>query len=59
MMCGSSAVNAFAVGTGNSVTTPAGVMRAIALPGNSVNHMLPSLPAAMYRGLFVETGIEN
>ena len=47
-----------AVGTANSVTTPAGVMRATAPPGLSVNHMLPSEPCAIHWGLFVETGIE-
>ena len=35
------------VGIGNSVTVPAGVIRPILLPSNSVNHMFPSGPAAM------------
>src|ERR1700676_5515766 len=50
---------AFAVGTVNSVTTPAGVIRATLPPGFSVNHMLPSLPAAIHCGLLAATGIEN
>ena len=32
---------------GNSVTTPAGVIRPIRFPRRSVNHRLPSGPAAM------------
>ena len=34
----------------NSVTTPAGVIRAIRLPRYSVNHRLPSGPAVMPKG---------
>src|ERR1035437_6095200 len=44
---------------GHSVTTPAGVIFATVLPGFSVNHMLPSLPAAIHCGRLAATGIEN
>ena len=36
-----------AVGTGNSVTAPAGVIRPIALPDSSANHRAPSGPTVM------------
>jgi len=44
--------------SGNSVMTPAGVIRPILLPPNSVNHRLPSCPAVMPAGklLGVTTG---
>src|SRR5215469_541506 len=38
------------VGTGNSVSTPSGVMRPIRFPGISVNHRFPSGPAVITRG---------
>src|SRR5262249_59313589 len=50
--------------TGNSVTTPAGVIRPMFLAKLSVNHKLPSGPAAMPKGLeigglLVEGGSKN
>src|SRR5258705_11751502 len=38
-------------GKANSVMIPTGVMRPIALPLYSVNHILPSGPAAIHSGL--------
>ena len=46
------------VGTGNSVTTPADVIRATRW-GNSVNHMLPSAPAVIHCGVCVGVRIVN
>src|SRR6478736_1723362 len=48
-----------AVGTPNSVMTPAGVMRPIALAVCSVNQRLPSGPATMYCGLAPPVGMAN
>jgi hypothetical protein len=39
-----------ALGSGNSVMTPPGVIRPIRLPARSVNHRLPSGPAAIQKG---------
>ena len=39
-----------AFGSGNSVTAPAVVTRAMRFPSNSVNHMFPSGPAAIRYG---------
>jgi hypothetical protein len=50
---------ALVVGMVNSVTTPVRVMRATTPPGFSVNHMLPSDPAAIHCGRLVDVGIEN
>src|SRR3954470_13869047 len=46
-----------AVGMGNSVTKPAGVIRPILLPENSVNHRLPSGPARILTGALLGVGI--
>src|SRR6266581_341096 len=43
----------------NSVTTPAGVMRPMLFPLNSVNQRLPSGPAVMPKGLLSPVGMEN
>ena len=48
-----------AVGIGNSVTTPAVVMRPILLVSLSVNQSAPSGPAAMPKGLLAAVGIGN
>ena len=48
-----------AVGIGNSVTTPAVVIRPILLPSASVNQRLPSGPAAMPDGRLLAVGIGN
>src|SRR6266568_5230733 len=45
--------------TGNSVITPAVVIRAILLALNSVNHSAPSGPTAIRRGSLFAVGIEN
>src|ERR1051325_6376861 len=49
----------FGRGSGNSVITPAGVMRPILLVLNSENQMLPSGPAASARGPLAGVGIAN
>ena len=48
-----------AVGIGNSVMTPAVVIRPILLPLLSVNQRLPSGPAVMPRGTASGVGIGN
>src|SRR5207244_6484266 len=45
-----------AVGTANSVTTPAVVIRPILLPACSVNHRLPSGPAVIPVGVLPAVG---
>ena len=47
------------LGSGNSVTTPAVVMRPILLPLSSANHRFPSGPVAMPPGRLVATGRPN
>src|SRR4026207_672186 len=47
---------AFGLGSGNSVMTPAGVIRPILLALNSENQMLPSGPAARARGPLAAVG---
>jgi hypothetical protein len=47
------------VGIGNSVTTPAGVIRPIALPLFSVNQTLPSGPAVRKLGSLAVVGTGN
>ena len=48
-----------AVGNGNSVMTPAGVMRPIAFCWYSVNHMFPSAPRAIPEGNAPTVGTGN
>ena len=48
-----------AVRTGNSVTTPAVVIRPILLPPPSVNQRLPSGPAAIAGGWLLAVGTGN
>ena len=48
-----------AVGIGNSVTVPDGVIRPILLPVDSVNHRFPSGPAAIPEALAPGVGIGN
>src|SRR5215468_2090795 len=48
-----------AVGTGNSVMTPAVVIRPTRFPSVSVNHRLPSGPGAIVPGLLRGVGIGN
>ena len=47
-----------AVGMGNSVMTPEGVIRPI-LPARSVNHRLPSDPVVMPEGELLAVGMGN
>ena len=48
-----------AVGTGNSVITPAGVIRPILFPMTSVNHRLPSGPTVIPLGKLPAVGTGN
>src|SRR2546428_256625 len=49
----------FAVGTGNSVISPAGVIRPIWFALISVNHRFPSEPEAMSSGSLFAVGTGN
>ncbi len=48
-----------AMGSGNSVITPPGVIRPIAFPVSSVNHRFPSGPAVIALGALAAAGRAN